>query len=106
MPLYDARLPRGDLPPLLYGPADAALAAPGAVPFPPYPPHCRRRVAVDAAGNEYDSLLWIDTETGELERYEKRDGGFVVDAATRRVMTVREKVPAPVELVPYAEEIP
>lgn len=105
MPIYDARRPRPDekFNPCLFwqGLFDARL---GSVSFPPWPSGSGKRVVVDAAGNEYEFVLWCDTDTGELEYYIRRDDQFVLDDRTKRAATVKVKAQPPLELLPYAEE--
>ena len=66
----------------------------GAVPFPRF--DGRGGVLYDAKGERIDMLLWCDTDSGEVERYEYpfRLG------SDRRVVTVRELRPAPLTYLP------
>lgn len=91
MPLYDCRLPRD-----LTFPCGDPL--PGAEPFPRFAGRAGR--LYDAAGNPVQWVVWCDTDTGELERYDRRDGRFQIDPATKRLLAVRETRPAPLEYRP------
>lgn len=59
----------------------------------PARPHARYRV-VDAAGDVIPFVRCCDTLTGDVQRYERRDGRFVV-GRDGRVALVRERRPAP-----------
>lgn len=98
MPLYDCRHPfpteRNTLgtPPL-----------PGSVPFPRFDGRPGR--LYDAAGALVQFPLWCNTETGEVCRYDGRDGKWQTDPTTGRVALITETRPAPLEYrEPPAEE--
>lgn len=77
-------------------------ALPGGVPF---ATRCR---IVDANGKHIPYLLSANTETGEVERYDRTPDGkrFKCDPVTKRVVIIRETHPAPLQLIPLAPDEP
>lgn len=89
MPVYDFRVA---LPPANIL---RERCRPNAVPFP------HRPVVTDAAGQVAEYVIWCDTETGELERYDRDDKGFVY--RNNGIRTVTELRPAPLDVRTGAE---
>jgi hypothetical protein len=79
----------------------AAFAREGAEPFPRF--GGLRGKLHDATGAPVEGyLIWCDTDTGELERYDydPKANKFAADPVTKRLLTVRETRPAPLEYRP------
>ena len=85
---------------------DSSNAIPNSQPFPmfigddgwPIPTEL-----LDAAGNVIEYVLWCNTETGMVGRYDVTNGVWKLDSNGRAVVIV-EKHPAPLERLPVAEE--
>lgn len=50
---------------------------------------------VDADGKLLSPLLWCDTESGDVGRYDRTDGNYEIDSNTRRLRILYERHPAP-----------
>jgi hypothetical protein len=92
MPLYDIAPNNPNAPP---PPRDVA---PGALPFPRFDGLPGR--LVDATGAAVLYVVWCDTETGEVECYDRSRGALYLNARTLRVATTREMRPAPLQYLP------
>jgi hypothetical protein len=97
MPVYDCRLNEP-----LFGVPPAPDVPPGAEPFPRFDGKPGR--LVDATGQVVGGYYrGCDTETGEVDRYDVRDGKFRIDPQTRRVVVLRVAYPAPLAYLPPDE---
>lgn len=96
MPVYDTALNNPTASPPLRD------VAPDALPFPRFNGLPGR--LVDGTGAAIEYAVWCDTDTGEVERYDRSRGGFRLDSRTLRVATVREMRPAPLQHLPPAPE--
>lgn len=90
MPVYDARLnDRGEQP--LRLPSEV-IPMP-AEPFPRFDGRAGR--LFDANGELIEYVLRCDTETGEVVRYDRRDGKFWLNTETKCLVVLTERRPAP-----------
>lgn len=94
MPIYDCRLNDFDLLPGV----PRQKPVPGAVPFPRF--DGTAGMLLDANGVEIPWILWCNTETGAVARYDVRGGKFGTDEQTGRVVVLVETHPAPLSYVP------